>query len=89
MGTNDVLGGFKPPPQSPSVLGCEHPMPVFNVSSQEAFYCSSVKVSKILAGDLAFVNSLKEYSSFQTIFHQEGNVVCVADYPKAPLIYCV
>lgn len=42
-------GGFDHLLQSPSVLSCAHPMPICNVSSQDSFYCSSVKVDKNLA----------------------------------------
>lgn len=37
IGINDVQGSFNHPLQSLFVLGCAHPMPVWEVSSQNAF----------------------------------------------------
>ncbi len=46
--SSKALHTVQHPLKSPLVLDCAHPMPICNVSSQDAFYCSSVKVNKNL-----------------------------------------
>lgn len=49
MGTTGELCGFNHPLWSLSVLGCARTRPDYDVSSQDGFYSSSVKVVKNLA----------------------------------------
>ncbi len=51
MGTNDVLGDFNRPLQSPPLLGHAHPMPVCSVSSQDVNFLELV----LLTGPLTVV----------------------------------
>lgn len=44
LGTTDDLCGFNHPLWSLSVLGCARAMPDYDVSSQDGYYSSSVKV---------------------------------------------
>ncbi len=46
---DDILGSFNHPLQSSPVLGHAHSIHICDVSSLDAFYCSSVKVNKNLA----------------------------------------
>ncbi len=57
-GTNDVVSGFNHPLQSPPVLGCTQTMPICNISSQDAFYCFSVKVDENLAWEFCSLKFL-------------------------------
>lgn len=59
MGANDVQGRFDHPLQSPSVLGLAHPKAICDASSQDAYYCSFVKIDK----NLVEMCSLKKYTA--------------------------
>lgn len=53
FGPSDVHGGFNHPPKSLPVHSHSQTMPVCDFCSQDAFYCSSVKVDKHLMLDLS------------------------------------
>lgn len=54
--------------QSPPVQGRAHTMAVCNVFSQDAFYCSSVKVNKNLAQEFCFPKFLGSF------LYQSGDI---------------
>lgn len=66
FGPSDVQGGFNHPPKSLPVHSHSQTMPVCDFSSQDAFYCFSVKVDKNLMPDF----SLLKFPSF----NHSGNV---------------
>lgn len=83
MDTSEDLGGFNHLLQSPPVVGCAHPMPICDVSSQDAFHCSKLLGTGIWSPEVSFTNTaVSELSlaSWRCVLNGKCNILSVFSF---------